>query len=174
MSPHHTPTPSKQSIPGRARRSTAIAATAFALAVGATSIAAAPAQAASSGVAPPCAVSAERPYHNGEFTVSGKKQIVYPIKVSCWETGVKVHLSQKLMESDEWPNGDDVQRGWRNAGTVSSTVGTQTVNTVYRLANMDDVGKSEVYHMVKFRVVDRHGNSSKEITVSSAERSIRP
>jgi hypothetical protein len=100
--------------------------------------------------------------------------VAYPIDVSCWEEGATVYLRQKLMEADDWPNGDDVQRGWRDAGSLASKVGTQPVVTKYRLADMDDIGKSEVYHVVQFRVLDRQGNWSDWITVTSAQKSIHP
>jgi hypothetical protein len=184
MSPNHTPVPAKPPTPGRARRSKAMAAATLALVLGTgTLAAAAPAQAASTAVTPPCAVTAEKPFHNNTSTVSGKKNIVYRIKVSCWEEGAKVQLRQRLMEADEgfWPfnNADDVQRNWFDPvpGALASKVGTQNVDTVHRLVNLDDalgLAKAEVYHNVKFRVVDRHGNASEWITVTSAQRSISP
>jgi hypothetical protein len=175
MSPNHTPTPAKPSTPRRTRKSKAMAAATLALVMGAGTLAvAAPAQAASTGVAAPCAVTAVRPSATNENSESNKVIVAYPIEVSCWEEGATVYLRQKLMEADDWPNGDDVQRGWRNAGSLASKVGTQTVKTKYRLADMDDIGKSEVYHVVQFRVVDRHGNWSDWITVTSAQRSIHP
>jgi hypothetical protein len=175
MSPTQTSTLAKPGIPGRTRLRKAMGAATLALMLGAGT-AAAPAQATSTATAPPCAVTAAMPYASGESSSSGKKLIIYPIKVSCWETGATVHLRQKLMEADNPPNLDDIQKNWFDPvpGPLASKVGTQTLNTKHPLRDMDGIGKSEVYHVVKFRVVDRHGVSSKVITVSSLERSIHP
>lgn len=176
----------------RARRTAALTGTALSLGAGVLFLAAAPAaqaapaaattQAASTGLgaqvasvqasAGPVTVTALKPYFSGKFTVSGKKLMVYPISVKSIKGGIKVHIQQKLMEADPGP--DETQRGWRTPqGTpvYFFAAGTKTINTEYRLTNMDWFGNEEVYHVVRFRV-ESNGVFSPWITVQSPERSV--
>jgi hypothetical protein len=160
-----------------------MAAAALTLGMGAVSLASVPAaqaaptaastQAASvQASAGPCSVTALKPYFSGRFTTSGKKIVVYPIRVTCTRGGVNVHLQQKLMEADTGP--DETQRNWFTpAGTPLhfSTAGTKTVYTEYRLSNLDWIGAEEVYHSVRFRV-SSNGVFSPWRSVESPERSI--
>lgn len=174
MSHNHPSTAEAHSQPAQPRRKAAMAAVALSLGMGALSLAAAPAaQAAQSGTAGPCTVTAERPYANGHLTVSGKKIVVYPIRVRCTVAGIKVRMEQKLMEAD--PGSDTTQKNWFTPeGTPLSftRAGTQTVNTEYRLTATDWWGgPADVYHQVKFRA-ESNGVASSWVTVESAEREI--
>lgn len=173
MSHNNPSTAGPQERASRPRRTTAMAAAALSLGMGALSLVAAPAaQAATSATVGPCTVTAERPYHNGKFSVSGKKMVVYPIRVSCKTGGVQVQIQQKLMEAD--PGTDETQLNWFTpSGTplFFSNAGTRTVNSEYRLTNWDKFGNEEVYHTVRFRVVSNFV-PSQWVTVTSPERSI--
>jgi len=188
MSQDHQSTAEAKSLLGRPGRRAALAAAALTLGMGAVSLATVPAAqaaptaastqagivhaAAVQASAGPCSVTALKPYFSGRFTLSGKKIVVYPIRVTCTRGGVNVHLQQKLMEADTGP--DETQRNWftpPNTPLHFSSAGTKTVYTEYRLNNLDWIGAEEVYHNVRFRV-SSNGVFSPWRSVESPERSI--
>jgi hypothetical protein len=187
MSQDHQSTAEAKSRPGRRA---AMAAAALTLGMGAVSLATVPAAQAAPAAAStqagivhatavqasagPCTVKALKPYFSGRFTLSGKKIVIYPIRVTCTRGNVNVHLQQKLMEADTGP--DETQRNWftpSGSPLHFSTPGTKTIYTEYRLSNLDWIGAEEVYHNVKFRVSSNgvfstwHGVESPELSISA-------